>query len=111
MSYVDLAEKYLAKRKLAFIDIVKKLEKELKTKVDVGWLYSSLSTDGRFIQLEGNVWDLKNKHKLKEYQLEIDYNDDDEVVFNEENQTETEEDFENNEDDIIEEEFQIEKDE
>lgn len=52
-------------------------ESQLRNKM--ASLYTQLSIDGRFAQLEGGVWDLCSRHKFDAVHTKIDDDDDDEV--------------------------------
>ena len=94
LSYTDLTEMILKEKKKAvntptlFKEICKLLElSEEDYTNQIGDYYTSLTTDKRFILLDGGKWDLKEKHKVEivlddeeEYDDEAEDEENDEVV-------------------------------
>lgn len=94
LSYSDLTEMILKEKKKAvntptlFKEICKLLElNDDDYSNQIGDYYTSLTTDKRFILLDGGNWDLKDKHKVEivldedeEYDDESDEEESDEVV-------------------------------
>ena len=69
----------------------------------IGDYYTSLTTDKRFILLEGGKWDLRNRHTSDKVMKVIDEDEDEEEVEEEEIIEEETDDFdsiENDEDDL-----------
>ena len=93
-SYIELAKMILKeeKKSLNTPQIFKKICKLLELNDDdysnqIGDYYTSLTTDKRFILLDGGNWDLKDKHKVEivldedeEYDDESEEEESDEVV-------------------------------
>ena len=94
LSYSDLTEMILKEKKKAvntptlFKEICKLLElNDDDYSNQIGDYYTSLTTDKRFILLDGGNWDLKDKHKVEivldedeEYDDESEEEESDEVV-------------------------------
>lgn len=94
LSYTDLTEMILKEKKKAvntptlFKEICKLLElSDDDYSNQIGDYYTSLTTDKRFILLDGGKWDLKDKHKVEividdeeEYDDEAEDEENDEVV-------------------------------
>ena len=94
LSYTDLTEMILKEENssLNTPSIFKKICKLLELTQDeyetqIGDFYTSLTTDKRFILLDGGLWDLKDKHKVEividddeEYDDEAEDEENDEVV-------------------------------
>ena len=94
LSYSDLTEMILKEKKEAvntptlFKEICKLLElNDDDYSNQIGDYYTSLTTDKRFILLDGGNWDLKDKHKVEivldedeEYDDESEEEESDEVV-------------------------------
>ena len=95
LSYTDLTEMILKEKKKAvntptlFKEICKLLElSDDEYSNQIGDYYTSLTTDKRFILLDGGKWDLKDKHKVEividdeeeEYDDEAEDEENDEVV-------------------------------
>lgn len=51
---------------------------------NIAQLFSDLSLDDRFININGKQWDLKKRHKLNERNVSADMDDDDDDVILEE---------------------------
>ena len=69
------------KKKMAFKDIVDQLVKKNNFSFDkVGNLYADLTLDSRFVALDGNVWDLKDRHKYAETYVNVEDLQDEEEV-------------------------------
>ena len=69
------------KKKMAFKDIVDQLVKKNNFSLDkVGNLYADLTLDSRFVALDGNVWDLKDRHKYAETYVNVEDLQDEEEV-------------------------------
>lgn len=73
-----------------FPDIWKEVCKELafteaQMEDNIAQLFSDLSLDDRFINIKGNQWDLKKRHKLHERSIStVDLDDDeDDIIFEE----------------------------
>ena len=88
LSYTDLTEMILKENKkpMNTANIFKKIcdlldlsEDEFSSKI--GYYYTSLTTDKRFILLDTAEWDLRDKHKVE---IVVDEDDDDEEVEDEE---------------------------
>lgn len=96
MKRIDFVYELLQKEKKSFKDIVNELVKSCNFNMsDMGQLYSDLSMDNRFIVLDGNIWDLKDRYKFEQYHSNVDIIDDEnEYMDNGEN----EENFEEEED-------------
>ena len=103
LSYADLTEMILKENKkpMNTPSVFKKIcelldlsEEEYSEKI--GDYYTSLTTDKRFILLDGAEWDLKDKHKVE---INLDEDLDDEEEFDEES---LEEDEEENDEDMSE---------
>lgn len=86
-SMADVAYDYLSKQKKAipFKELWNVVSKETNIGNDrVASFYSDLSIDGRFAQLEGNKWDLKNHLRFADTQInldELEVDDDEGVVY------------------------------
>ena len=94
LSYNDLTEMILKEKKKSlntptlFKEICKLLElSDDDYSNQIGDYYTSLTTDKRFILLDGGKWDLKDKHKVEividdeeEYDDEAEDEENDEVV-------------------------------
>lgn len=85
-SMADVAYDYLSTKKkaVAFKDLWKEVSKKTGVGEDrVASFYSDLSIDGRFAQLDGNKWDIKNHLRFEDTQIDlsaIEVGDDDEGV-------------------------------
>ena len=94
LAYSDLTEMILKEKKKAINTptLFKEICKLLSLSDDeysnqIGDFYTSLTTDKRFILLDGGLWDLKDKHKVEividdeeEYDDEAEDEENDEVV-------------------------------
>ena len=86
-SMADVAYDYIAAHKMAipFKELWAEVSKETGVSGDrVASFYSDLSIDGRFVQLDGNEWDLKNHLKFEDTQInlaELEVDDDEGVVY------------------------------
>lgn len=86
-SMADVAYDYLANQKKAIA--FKELWSEVSSVTGIGddrvaSFYSDLSIDGRFVQLDGNKWDLKQHLKFEDTQInlaELEVDDDEGVVY------------------------------
>jgi DNA-directed RNA polymerase subunit delta len=104
LSYTDLSYKILKESKKSlntptiFKEICRLLEyNETQYVNKIGDFYTSLNLDKRFVLLDSNEWELREKHSVA---IEID--DEDDVVLDEE---EYEEETEEDEEEIIDEEI------
>lgn len=73
-SMVDVAYDIMAskKRAVAFSKLWQDVSKATGVSNDrIGEFYSDLSLDGRFLSLKDNKWDLKNRRKFEESQVDI----------------------------------------
>lgn len=75
-SYVNLVIELLIKngKSIAFKTIVNQLAKMLELELsneDVAQLYTDLTVDGRCIPLSDGSFDLKERHKFEEFQVEL----------------------------------------
>ena len=107
LSYTDLTELILKEenkplntptifRKIC--DLLDLTDEEFSDKI--GEYYTSLSTDKRFVFLENNEWDLREKNPVD---IILDEEDDEDEEIDEEND-DIEEDYEEDIDDVIEDE-------
>lgn len=83
-SYVNLVIELLSsnKEKIAFKAIVKQLSKILEldfSDSDVAQLYTDLTVDGRCIPLSDGSFDLKERHKFEDFQVELFLYDEEEM--------------------------------
>lgn len=103
-SLVDYAYEALSacKDPISFMDLWKNTlllaglsEEEASSKI--GQFYSNLTTDGRFTIISGSKWDLRERHKFKEIDVDttIYYSEDSEPV------TTAEDDLENEDEDSV----------
>ena len=81
----DVAFELLSKKKnaMAFNKLWKEVaevlglsEEEATNKI--GTFYTHITLDGRFVLLENNTWDLRSRHKLEEWKIDMNalYKDD-----------------------------------
>lgn len=75
-SYVNLVMEMLVSngKKMTFKSIVKELSKVLEldfSESDIAQLYTDLTVDGRCIPLSDGSFDLKERHKFEEFQVEL----------------------------------------
>lgn len=75
-SYVNLVMEMLVSqsKKMSFKSIVKELSKALELEFsdsDIAQLYTDLTVDGRCIPLSDGSFDLKERHKFEEFQVEL----------------------------------------
>lgn len=75
-SYVNLVMEMLVSqsKKMSFKTIVKELSKALELEFsdsDIAQLYTDLTVDGRCIPLSDGSFDLKERHKFEEFQVEL----------------------------------------
>lgn len=102
-SYVNLVIELLVENKasIAFKTIVQKLAEMLELELsdtDVAQLYTDLTVDGRCIPLSDGSFDLKERHKFEEFQVELFLYDEEELRDDEiEEEVETLEVFEDSE--------------
>ena len=101
----DVAFELLSKKKnaMAFNKLWKEVaevlglsEEEATNKI--GTFYTHITLDGRFVLLENNTWDLRSRHKLEEWKIDMNalYKDDGE---NSEIEDENDESNEDNDED------------
>ena len=88
-SMTDVAYDYMSKKKraVAFDKLWQDVSKTTGISFDhIAEFYSDLTLDGRFVSLKDNKWDLKNRRKFSESQVdlsEIEVDDDTGEVYDE----------------------------
>lgn len=95
LSLQDVAEKVVKKKKkpIEFKKLWEEICKELnfnetEAKSKLAKFYHSMSVDSRFIQLEGNTWDLKSRQSYEKIKVNvetIEFDDEDDEDYSEEN--------------------------
>ena len=75
------------KRAISFSVLWQEVSKKTKVSNDhIAEFYSDLTVDGRFVCLKDNKWDLKNRRKFAESQIdlsELEVEDGEEEIFDE----------------------------
>lgn len=88
-SMTDVAYDVMSKKKraVAFDKLWQDVSKKTGISFDhIAQFYSDLTLDGRFVSLKDNKWDLKNRRKFSESQVdlsEIEVDEDDGEVYDE----------------------------
>lgn len=83
MPIIDLIVEKLKNGPKPFKDIVSELVTEGKMSYDdIGYLYSDMSLDHRFVSMQNNVWDLSDRHKYSEKVVNIKLEEDEEETLN-----------------------------
>lgn len=83
-SYVNLVMEMLVSnnKKMTFKSIIKELSKALELEFsdsDIAQLYTDLTVDGRCIPLSDGSFDLKERHKFEDFQVELFLYDEEET--------------------------------
>lgn len=98
-SMIDVAYEIMSQENgsMPFIDLYTKVSKEMgynSSQFDdnIAQCYTDLSLDGRFLNLEGNCWDLKTRHTYSESVMDTDSIAIDEDGDEETSETHSEED-------------------
>lgn len=110
MSMLEVAEQLMLRKKTpqSFRKIAQEVselmgmsDEELKEKITR--FYSDLTLSGKFVNVTGDKWDLKNRQKFSVYEYQFVYEDDNEV---DEEETVDEEEEEDLDEDDIEDEYE-----